>query len=128
MRILLAAASLAFATVAIAQGAPVGSPMLWSYVSSSHSFYQLEREDARQTLQAGRITVWVVADHSRDRTVRYRRTRQQMAFDCNGAFRITAFTSYMPDGRVHDDWQRAGTMKRIEPNTLAASLEPVLCD
>lgn len=128
MRILLAAASLAFATIAAAQGRPVGSPMLWSYVSSNNSFYQLEREDARETLQAGRITVWVVADHSRDRTVRYRRSRQQLAFDCNGAFRITAFTSYMPDGRVNDDWQRSGIMKQIEPNTLAASLEPVLCD
>ena len=102
--------------------------MLWSYVSSSDSFYRLEREDARQTLQAGRITVWVIADHSRDRTVPYRRSRQQMAFDCNGAFRTTAFTSYMPDGQVHDEWQRPGTMKQIEPGTLAASLEPVLCD
>ncbi len=105
----------------------VSTPMLWSFVSPAGAFYQLEREDARQSLRAGRITVWVVADHSRDRTVPYRKSRQQVTFDCDGAFRVAAFTSYMPNGTVRDDWQRTAAMSTIEQGTFAASLEEVLC-
>ena len=49
-----------------------------------------------------------------------------MTFDCAGAYQVTAFISYMPDGRERDRWDRFGETERIMPGSFAQSLEKTL--
>ena len=71
--------------------------------------------------------MWVLGDHSKDRSVAYRRSLRRMTFDCGGAYQVTAFISYMPDGRERDRWDRFGETERIVPGSFAQSLEKALC-
>lgn len=104
-----------------------GVELLWSFVSGSGSFYQIESIDAGQNVPTGSITVWVMGEHSRDRSVAFRRSLQRVTVDCSGSFQVTAFTSYMPDDSVRDAWDRFGDTRPVQSDPLAQSLEKVLC-
>ena len=124
----IAAAGLAaLSTVPDVDEPSEGVEMLWSFVSSEGAYYQIERKDAEQKIPSGSATVWVQADHSKDRSVAYRRSLRRVTFDCAGSYQVTAFVSYMPDGSVRDRWDRFGKTEPVGRGSFAESLERALC-
>jgi hypothetical protein len=104
-----------------------GATMLWSYLDPTGAYYQIDRKEGAQDARLRIVTVWVAADHSKDRSVAYRRSVRRMTFDCAGSYQVSAFRSYMPDGSVRDDWDRLGQPNAVKPGTLAGSLEATVC-
>jgi len=66
--------------------------------------------------------VWVELDHSNDRTVTYRSSKQLLSFDCkNRKSQTLQVIHYMPDGKVVNSWDEnynSYLHKYVAPDTV----------
>lgn len=104
---------------------PPENEVVWLLATADGGVHHLVRKDVRR--EGNNFSVWVNSDHSGDRSVTYRRSLTRFYLYCNGSYRISALTTYMPDGSVNETWDGYGQIVAIRPGTMAESLERAVC-
>lgn len=134
---MIAAAVSPVAPAAKAPQRPVdGSPMAPTWADS----WIVVGEDANRTVwyvRAGdmtnsdnyRPTVWILQDHSQDKTTKARTSRSQQAFDCTaGTSEVRTTIGYSAKGKILWTAQaHAASPQPILPATMADILRKIVC-
>jgi hypothetical protein len=91
------------------------APSTWTGTDDTGSAFFALREEAR-LFRDGSRTIWMHGDHAGDRTVPYRTSLTLYRFDCSDNSLLLAYTTYMANGRVRDDWSRGPGISADTPS------------
>ena len=121
--IILSSLTLLFATPAV--GAD------WRYVGTSDNgtTIYVDMETMRPT--GDTVNVWVRYDHSRDRTIRFRETKQLVTYNCSArTSTLRSYISYDANGRVVDSGDISTYQLRqnnVAPDTIGDAIMTAVC-
>lgn len=105
---------------------PIVEETVWTGRTASQSFYWATADGLQRGL-GGEVTVWVHGLHVSDETVPYRTSLWLYHFNCRGYYQINAWTTYMADLSLRDNWDGLGRLVAVRPNTVDADLEQFVC-
>jgi hypothetical protein len=105
------------AATAASGGLAQTDPNEWVPVATTGSgtVWKLRANDMVNTTNQ-HPTVWVVADHSSDKKIVHRETKQLFRFDCaNRGYRSLKTVQYWADGTVRDQWTGSAYRDEFAP-------------
>lgn len=118
----------ALALLAAAPDASSARETLWEWTEASGSTFTVYTDDVKRQDDYGQVfSAWVHGDHSRAKSVAYRRSLFYIRLNCSGSYEITAWTTYAADGRVMSEWDGAGKLTQTRPGSAYDELTRRAC-